>query len=91
MGYYIQAPSNKGKANFLVEKHGGEILTKLPLWADIPKGKSLIMVVDNGPFEAAAWAYSEDEYNYFVEAMHQGDRRPRTYVLIDTAKARELT
>ena len=66
MGYYIQVPKNKGKAQQLVELYGAEILSKPPTaLEDIPKDKALICVVDNGPWEAAGFCYSQREFEAF--------------------------
>jgi len=44
--------------------------------------ENLICVVNNGPFAAAGYAYSEAEYNAFAEP----DGRPRRWFTIDRAK-----
>jgi hypothetical protein len=89
MGYYIETgPALKGKAEIIAEKLNGEILHERPAtYADIPEGKALIVVVDNGIFEAAGFAYSEREFQEFTSP----DYRPRRYVLIDREKAEEVT
>lgn len=117
MGYYIQVPDNKGKAQQLVDLHSAEILPRMPAqFEDVPDGKALICVVDNGPFEAAALCYSERDFEQFdapdesgpeVETrvgpggipvyvlrstyQAQGQQRPRTWLLMDKAKAHELS
>lgn len=66
MGYYIEVPENHGKAQQIVDIHGGTILERMPeTFADIPEGQALICVVDNGPFEAAAFCYNEEEFAAF--------------------------
>ncbi len=50
MGYYIQVPAKKGKAELLVILHDAETIDKPNSWQDIPEGKGLICMVDNGPF-----------------------------------------
>ena len=65
MGYYIQMPKNTDKAQQLVDLHDAAILTKCPTFEEIPKGKALICVVDNGPFEAAALCHSAEEFAVF--------------------------
>lgn len=90
MGYYIQVPQNKGKAQQLVDLYGAEILPRMPAtFADIPEGKALICVVDNGPFEAAGLCYSEREFEAF-DAMDKGDQRSRTWVLMERVLAFQL-
>lgn len=88
MGYYVQGPTF-GKAQFLVEQHGGQILPTPPkTLADLPEGKGLVVVVDNGIFEAAAFAFNEGEYQEF---SYPDDLRPKTYVVADRTKLEELT
>lgn len=48
----------------------------------------LIVIVNNGPFEAAAIAYSESE---FLDFTGPSDNRPKEYIIMDKAKAYELT
>lgn len=88
MGYYIQAPTNRNKAAYLVSTLGGQQLVSPPAsFNDIPTGKALIVVVDNMAFEAAGLCYNADEFEVFTGP----DRRPRQYVLLDKAVAYELS
>ena len=88
MGYYVEVPRNFDKAQQIADLYGG-ILANRPLtFADIPKGKALICVLRNPLFEAAGFCYDEREFNAFHDP---NDRRPRSYVLLDWAKASELT
>lgn len=103
MGYYIEVPSVKGKADLIVAgkamvqvtggskfspaarwetapAYAAEKITRVPAWEDIPEGKALVCVVDNGIFEAAGVAYSSEEYGEFTRPE---DPRPREYVLMD--------
>jgi len=90
MRYYIQTPGNHhNKARIIAEQHGGTLLAKAPrTYADIPADKALVCVVDNGPFEAAAVAVDEGEFKVFTDPLEE---RPRQYVVIDKAKAYELS
>ncbi len=55
MGFYIEVPSPKGKAQQLADLHGATILPLRPeAFEDVPEGLALVCVVDNGPFEAVA-------------------------------------
>lgn len=77
MGYYIETGSNKNKANWLIinaQAEHGRIGTK----EMIP-----VVVVDNGPFEAAAIAYNEGELAVFSRAS---DTRPKTFLLVPRAE-----
>ena len=46
--------------------------------------ENLVVVVDNGHFAAAAYAYSEKEYKYFLSTP--GDKRMRFWFTFDRAK-----
>lgn len=88
MGFYIEVPENKGKAQQIVELHGGRIVHYAPTFDDIAASDAIICVIDSGPFEAAAFCYNQDELEY----MRTGLRgRPATWVIMDRMKACELT
>jgi len=87
MGFYIQTPEAKGKANHLVKAYGASRLRVTPQWNEVPEGKAAICVVDNGAFEAAGLAYSEEELRAFSEPT---DRRPKTWLLMETKLAHKL-
>lgn len=70
MGIYIN-PSDQTKEEFL-EEHSGVV--GLPSWPP-PVGHVLVCLVDNGPFKAAAVAYSEEEFKEFSHP----DGRPKTW------------
>jgi hypothetical protein len=85
MGYYIPGPpSDKGP--FMMREYGAEpaMLLKYPP----PPGKALIVVIDNGFFEAAGYAYNKAEYEAFTDP---DDGRPKSFYYMDEAKARELS
>ena len=90
MGYYIEVPKMKGKAEQLVELYEGEIIDRPASFNDIPEGKALICVVSNLNFDAAGLCYSEREFNDFLHDYHQPDR-PRKWVLMDLQLARKLS
>lgn len=87
MSYYIEVPDGHKKALQLEALYGAEILKEAPLWGDHPN-KAIICVVDNGPFEAAAFCYSPQELTYFKQ---DSSGRPRTWLVMDYQKACELT
>ena len=87
MGYYIQTPKNNDKAQQLVDLHDAAILTKCPTFEEIPAGKALICVVENPTFEAAGLCYDRDELTAFTLP---DDPRPRTWLLMEQAKAYKL-
>lgn len=84
MGRYIQGPIH-GKANYIKTMFNGETITSPPAsFNSIPEGKALIVVCNNGPFEAAGYAYDQVEFEEFTRP---DDPRPREYILIDKAVA----
>jgi len=91
MGYYIEVPNNKGKAQQLVDLHGARILDSKPSFDEVAKNEAIICVFDNGPWEAAGFAYSERELEYFAAPDMIGPQRPRTWLLMDRKKAYKLT
>lgn len=79
MGYYINQINGKqlparGKVKSLLAE--GAITT------DSSFKDNLICVVDNGPFEAAAYCYSQNERDAFAYP----DGRPKTWLIVDNAK-----
>jgi len=87
MGYYIQGPLH-GKAEILVDKHGGEIVDIPASFEDIPEDKALICVMDNGAFEAAGLVYSTGEFEEFTLSS---DFRPKKFVLMDKETAWQMS
>ena len=89
MGYYIQFDTAQGKADKIVELYGGQKVTLAEAKQNIGNSSiAVIIVVDNGPFEAAAFAFDSDEFNAFTRA---DDYRPKQFVLMNRNKAKELT
>lgn len=88
MGYYIEVPANTGKAELIRQLHGGEILPGQPEWNSWAPGKACIVVVANALFEAAAYAYDEQEFRAFTDPS---DDRPRQFVLMDRELAEKLS
>ena len=85
MGSYINTPSNKGKTEFIIKTYCGILLPLPPnSFADIPEGKALVVVVDNGHFQAAGYAYSEGEFRVFTDP---NEKRHRDYILLDKVTA----
>jgi hypothetical protein len=88
MGYYIEVESNKNKAEIIAANYDGMVIPKVTSYEKIPKDKGLIIVVDNGMFEAAAFIYNEYEFAAFT---HPSDERPRKFVLLDRERAETLS
>ena len=88
MGYYIETPWPKNKANLICEAVKDAVIIDEPKkFSDIPSEYGLICVVDNGPFEAAAFCYNEREFEEFTR---QDDPRPRKWVMMDRVVAEKL-
>lgn len=92
MGYYLNAEGMpaRGKADWLIEncaavelEHG----TWPPTFDEIPDGKAAVVVLENGPFDAAGFAFSEDEYEQFIFP----DGRPKRLVLMDVLPAARMS
>lgn len=84
MGYYIETLAPRFKANQLMELHGAK-LEPGPFF-DPSRVKIPICVVQNGPFDAAAVGFSQDE----VDAFCGQDGRPRTWLSLSKEKVIEL-
>jgi hypothetical protein len=67
MGYYIQVPDNTNKAGQIVKIYGAEIVPCPSDYNAVPKDKALICVVQNGDFDAAGFAYCEQEFQKFMQ------------------------
>jgi hypothetical protein len=67
----------RGKATSL--RLSGAELIPTPTNLDQYPGKGIICVVENGGFDAAAWAYSQDELNEFSKS----DGRAKTWLTAD--------
>lgn len=87
MGYYIEVPDNHGKAKQLAELYGATVLDHQPAWGEFPD-LAIVVVVDNGLFEAAAYAYSEAEFAAFT---NPADLRPKQFLTMDRELARKLS
>ena len=87
MGFYIQGPT-LGKAEHIVDNLGGTPATQEEATAAMNDStKGVIVVVNNqGVFEAAAFAFNQKEFDDFVDPS---DPRPKKFVIMDRAKAEE--
>jgi len=88
MGYYINSTKNgplsaKGKAAALIAHEGAKIVENPRFTPEV----GLVCVVSNGPFEAAAFAYDEVEFDDF---NYPADDRPKQWLVMDLARAKEL-
>jgi hypothetical protein len=89
MGYYIETGTLLGKSAYLVREHAARVVSRDEASAAIDdSAKAIICVVNNGPFEAAAFCYSAGEFRDFSLPE---DGRPKVWLLMDRAKAEELS
>lgn len=81
MGYYIETPNPTNKAQQIKDRDGAVDAT--PAWPP-PAGMVLVCVVENGPFDAAAIAFCEEEMDYFNSP---GDFRKKHWLHLAKEKA----
>lgn len=88
MGFYIEVPTMKGKAE-KIEKifNAKRIPADMAALASDDPNIALICVVSNPNFEAAAFCYSFDEYKRFT---HPHDDRPKTWLIAEDRDAIEI-
>jgi hypothetical protein len=94
VGYYINQTQAgpldpHGKADRLINDEGAAELVGAPgQLSHVQKDQAIVCVVDNGLFEAAGLAYSQEELEAFASS---GDLRPKRWLKIDKKRAHELT
>jgi hypothetical protein len=91
VGYYIETQQPKGKAEYIRQHLNGVEISEddAELFAHTARDVAVICVVDNGPFEAAAYCFSPEEFRAFSDPT---DSRPKTWLLVeDVAKVKALT
>lgn len=67
MGYYIN-PSNKSKEDWLAENAKRLPVSIIESIESVGEGNLPVCLIDNGPFTAAAIAYSNQELEEFKES-----------------------
>lgn len=88
MGYFLQRKDGlpKGKAQYLIDHHGAVVASgsngEAPEFVSPKTGFVLVIVLDNGAFEAAGVLYSQTEHAR-VTFKSPEDGRPRTYLLME--------
>lgn len=88
MGFYIETKSPKNKVDFLIKNHNCKVIDAYEGFERLKNNEGVVVVVDNGPFEAAAFAYDEAELNAFLQPT---DYRPKTILAIDYQRGCELS
>jgi hypothetical protein len=81
VGLYIETGKARGKADDLIAMYDAEEITQPESFVQVQDtGKALVCVVANGPFDAAAFAYDQKEFDEFTDPT---DPRPKRWLLID--------
>ena len=92
MGYYIETSGSTNKALWLVENHEGELVERelaLRIVDTYPNhDQGIVVVMDNGMFQAAGFAF---DLNEFLEFADRSDPRPRQYVKMNRELAAKLS
>lgn len=88
MGYYVnhETLGNTGKAQKLIDNFKA-VEAQAPHFSAIPEDKALVCVVENGPFDAVALAFSEQEMKEFMCL----DGRKKTWLYMDKKLAHKLS
>jgi len=88
MGYYIPTSEAKNKAAYIIKNYDARPVVRPHEFGDIKENEALIVVIDNGFFEAAGFAFDESEFKAFTDPS---DVRGKGFLLMDLKKARELS
>lgn len=88
MGYYIEGLQPRYKARQLAKMHGATEIPEPERFGAVPKDKALIMVVENGRFEAALFVWDAMEFGRIKTAASDHSRRS---LLMDLKEARKLS
>jgi hypothetical protein len=88
MGFQIPGPT-RGKAQHFVDMYQAVVLDKPPRhFEDVPDHQAIICVVDTLQYEVASYAFSSQEFSFLDD---HSDFRKRTWLLMDKAKANQLS
>lgn len=84
MGYYIETDDHLNKAEKIANSFNGVIVSQSQAREAMTEPDiGVICVVNNGPFEAAAFAFNMSEFEEFARY----DGRPKKWVLISRKDA----
>lgn len=87
-GFQIPGPT-RGKVDDLIATYGAERLESAPdAFHEIAEDKALICVIDTVTYETATYCFSGLE---FIRLNDPSDFRKHVWLLMDRAKARELS
>lgn len=89
MGFYIETPGNRDKAGQIAKQFNGQIVSYTKA-RDAMKDstRGVIVVVHNAFFEAAGFAFSEDEFDAFTRL---NDAREKEFVIISRNDAEKAS
>jgi len=78
---------HKGKTKAILEDcNGKELSVEPPSFDEVPEGKALIAIIDNGAFEEAWFVFDQDEFEHF-----KSDESQKKYLLIERKLAERLS
>jgi len=92
MGHYLNTSGKrplgpKHKGNTLIADAGAVPLFDPPeKFTDVPDGKALVCIIDNGPFEAALLVHNENEFRESTRI----NSRATVWLIMDKKLAHEL-
>lgn len=89
MGYYLNSGNASHKTEWLAREHGGKIVdkNKASIAMNDPS-LAVVVVVNNGLFEAAGFAYDIKEFEVFTMS---DDIRPKHFVVMDRELCKQLS
>lgn len=89
MGYYLNGIGAQGKADTLIKNYGAMEIGPEDYPKDIStaekEGYAIVVVIENGPFDAAGLAYSNEEFQEFLNCG-----RPFRVLMMDKPMAHEM-
>jgi hypothetical protein len=91
MGFYVETPNSRGKAEYLIEEHDAVHITREEAEEIVSDPKSeyaVIVVLNNVMFEAAGYAYDKRELGHFLAP---DDPRPKVCLAVDKKVVQKLT
>lgn len=88
MGFYIQTDGAKHKADYIIAEHGATEIPALQAPIALENGLGVIVVVENAAFDAAAFAYSQEELGVFRDLR---DTRPKRFLTMPYVLAAKLS
>lgn len=91
MGYYIETGHLHHKADDIIREYGAVEVTQAQAKLIVNTQTdecAVIVVVENGPFDAAAFAFDAAEFDAFT---YPSDTRPKRFLTLPWATACRLT